>query len=107
MENIFYLMELHNFMPEMDGFNLYDNLIDLTELKILPKEKAASPICKDAELKLMPLLIDVGFETECPHRKYNDKQEQYKENDSGTMEDISDSHKRSNNSSYKITSDTK
>ena len=36
MENIFYLMELHNFMPEMDGFNLYDNLIDLTELKILP-----------------------------------------------------------------------
>ena len=32
-------MELHNFMPEMDGFNLYDNLIDLTELKILPKER--------------------------------------------------------------------
>lgn len=37
MENIFYLMELHNFMPEMDGFNLYDNLIDHT----IAKRKAA------------------------------------------------------------------
>lgn len=29
-------------MPEMNGFNLYDNLIDLTELNNIAKRKAAS-----------------------------------------------------------------
>ncbi len=49
-------MELHNFMPEMNGFNLYDNLIDLTELNNIAKRKAVSANMQRYQIKISALI---------------------------------------------------